>query len=153
MGTQLPLRQRGTAPPPQFSPHICCGQTAGWIIYANWYGGGPRPQQCCVRWGLGCLLPKRGAAPQIFGPRVLWPNGWMDGSSMPLGMEVVLGPGHIVLDGTQLPQKRVIQPLPNFQPMSIMAKRLDGSRCHFVRGRPWPRRCCIRWGPSSPSPK
>jgi len=29
MGTQLPLPQRGTAP--QFSAHICCGQTAGWI--------------------------------------------------------------------------------------------------------------------------
>jgi len=27
----------------------------------------------------------------------LWPNGWMD--KMPLGKEVGLGPGHIVLDG------------------------------------------------------
>jgi len=30
MGTQLPLPQRGTAPP-QFSAHICYGQVAGWI--------------------------------------------------------------------------------------------------------------------------
>jgi len=29
MGIQLPLPQRGTDP--QFSPHICCGQMAGWI--------------------------------------------------------------------------------------------------------------------------
>ena len=28
-GTQLPLPQRGTAP--QFSDHICCYRTAGWI--------------------------------------------------------------------------------------------------------------------------
>jgi len=42
---------------------------------------------------------------------------------MPLGKEVGLGPGHIVLDGdpvaTQLPQ----QPLPTFRRMSIVAKR------------------------------
>ena len=30
-----------------------------------------------------------------------------------------------------------------------MAKRLDGSRCHLVGGRPWPRRQCARCGPSS----
>jgi len=44
-GDAAPLPQKGTAP--QFSAHICCGQTAGWI-------------------------------------------------KMPLGMEVALGPGHIV---------------------------------------------------------
>jgi len=30
MGTQLPLPKKG-AEPPQFSAHVCCGQTAGWI--------------------------------------------------------------------------------------------------------------------------
>ena len=45
---------------------------------------------------------------------------------MPLGMEVDLGPGHIVLDGdpAPLPQKRA--ETPNFRPMSIVVKRLDG---------------------------
>ena len=45
---------------------------------------------------------------------------------MPLGKEVGLGPGHIVLDGDPalLPQKRGT--VPNFSPMSIVAKRLDG---------------------------
>jgi len=37
------------------------------------------------------------AQPPIFGPRLLWPNGWMD--QVPLGTEVGLGPGDIVLDG------------------------------------------------------
>ena len=40
---------------------------------------------------------------------------------MPLGMEVSLGPGHIVLhpkSGTA----------PNFRPTSVVAKRLDGER-------------------------
>ena len=93
---------------------------------------------------------------------------------MPLGAEVDLGPGYIVLDGdpqkgeqhpqfwpmycgqtaawlkmpalgtavglgqatlcymrTQLPLKGA-QQSPNFRPMPVVAKRLDGSRCHLV---------------------
>jgi len=50
---------------------------------------------------------------------------------MPLGTEVGLGPTHIVVDGTQLPLKRDTVPL-TFRPMSIVAKRLDGSRCHLL---------------------
>jgi len=43
---------------------------------------------------------------------------------MPIGKEVGLGPGHIVLDGdpvgTQRPPQ---QPLPTFRPMSVVAKQ------------------------------
>jgi len=39
---------------------------------------------------------------------------------MPLGKEVGLGPGHIVLDGDPAPSQ---QPLATFQPMNIVAKR------------------------------
>ena len=50
---------------------------------------------------------------------------------MKLSMEVGLGLGHIVLDGDPAP------PLskghtPSFRPISVVAKRLDGSRCHLV---------------------
>ena len=65
-----------------------------------------------------------------------------------------LGPGQIVFEWD--PLHKGAQPPPNFRPMSIVAKRLDGSRCHLLqrlRGRPRPRRHCIRWGPSSVSPK
>jgi len=66
---------------------------------------------------------------------------------MPLGMEVGLGPGDIVLDGDPVPPKRGTTP--NFRPMFIVAKGLDGSICHLVRRyRPRPRRHCVRWGPS-----
>jgi len=44
---------------------------------------------------------------------------------MPLGMEVGLGLGVIVIDGEPSPSKKATQP-PNFRPMSIVAKRLDG---------------------------
>jgi len=57
--------------------------------------------------------------------------GWI---KMPLDTEVGLGPGHIVLGGTQLPPKKWAQPAtPSFRPMSVVAKQLDGSRCHLVR--------------------
>jgi len=43
---------------------------------------------------------------------------------MPLGTEVDLGPGHIVLDGDQLPQtKEHSRPPQKIRPMSIVAKR------------------------------
>jgi len=72
--------------------------------------------------------------------------GWI---KMPPGREVGLGPGDIVLDGDPAPppRKGAQQPSPtvtiygcrhcvrpcNLWPMSIVAKRLDGSRCHLVR--------------------
>jgi len=69
---------------------------------------------------------KKGHSPQ-FSARLLWPNG---GIKMPLGMEVGLSPVHIVIDGDQLPPPKGAQ-LPTFRPMSMVAKRLDGSICHF----------------------
>ena len=47
---------------------------------------------------------------------------------MPLGTEVGLGPDDIVLDGNPAPSspKRGHNPFPNFRPMSIVAKLLDG---------------------------
>jgi len=44
-----------------------------------------------------------------------------------LGMEVGLTPGDFVLDGDLHP-KGGGAPLPNFQPMSIVAKRLHASK-------------------------
>jgi len=51
--------------------------------------------------------------------------------------------------GSQLhPQKRGTA-APTFWPMSIMAKRLDRSRCHLCGGRSPPRPHCVRWERSS----
>ena len=77
MGTQLPLGKKGTDAPLQFSAHVYCGQMAGWIkvILGKEVGlssgdfvsdGDPAPS------------PENGAEPPIFGPRLLWQNGWMD---------------------------------------------------------------------------
>jgi len=49
-------------------------------------------------------------------------------------MHVGLEPGHIVLDdySAPLPQRDTA---PNFRPISVLAKWLDGSRCYLVIGR------------------
>ena len=73
--------------------------------------------------------------------------GWI---KMPLGTKIGFGPGHNVLNGDPSPQR---WHSPHFRPMSIVSKRLDGSRCHLVWGRPRPRAHCVRWGPRSTLPK
>jgi len=53
---------------------------------------------------------------------------------MPLGKVVSLGPDDVVFDGDPAPPEKGRSPLPpNFWPMSIVVKPLDGSRCHLVR--------------------
>jgi len=68
--------------------------------------------------------------------------GWI---KLKLGMAVGLSPGHIVLDGDQGYPKGAH---PQFRPMSVVVKRLDGSR---GRARPGPH--CVRWGRSPLLPK
>ena len=50
----------------QFSAHVCCGQTVGWIKMrlARRY---PRPRPHCVKWGPSSF-PKRGTAAPNFRP-------------------------------------------------------------------------------------
>jgi len=50
---------------------------------------------------------------------------------MMLGTEVGLSPGDIMLDGDPAPPP-LKGTAPNFQPMSIVGKRLDGLSCHLV---------------------
>jgi len=66
-----------------------------------WYGGRPWPRAHCARWGPSCPPQKRVQRPPNFGPCLLCPKGRMDQHA--LGMELGLGPGHIVLDGNLLP--------------------------------------------------
>jgi len=54
--------------------------------------------------------------------------GWI---KTKLGMHVGLGPCHTVLDGNPAPLPQGAQ-APNFQPISVVAKWLDGPRCHLV---------------------
>jgi len=77
-------------------------------------------------------LPQRGRATQ-FSVHICCGQmaGWI---KMPLGREVGLSPSDIVLYGNPAPphQKGAEPPSANFWPMSIVAKRLDGSKQHLA---------------------
>ena len=132
-GDLAPLLKRAAEPPPQFSAHFYCGQTAGCIKIPLGMDVGLSPGDC-VRWRPNPPPQKGGGAPQIFGPCVLWPNGWMDqdatwygGRPQPRGLWVKWGPSP--------PHKREAEAggrIRNLWPMAIVAERLDVSRWHLA---------------------
>ena len=127
-----PPALKGHSPPPQiFGPYLlrpngCMDQDL------TWYGARLQPRRLCVRWGPRSPLAKRGGgrAPK-FSAHVYCGQtaGWM---KLVLGTtEVGLSPGDFVLDEDPVPfPKRGRSPLPNFRPISVVAKRLHASKCH-----------------------
>jgi len=80
--------------------------------------------------GTQSSLPKKGAEPPISAHVYCGQTaGWI---KMALGMEVGLGPVHIVLDGDTAPLPKKGAEPPSFRPIFIVAKRLDASRCHLI---------------------
>ena len=131
MGTQLPS-PKGAQPPTNFPPiSVAAKWLHGSRCHFTWYGARPRPRRLCVRCEPCTPSLKGGRAPK-FSAHVYCcqTTGWM---KLVLGMEVGLSPGDFVLNGDPAPSpKRVQCHLPNFWPISIVAKRLDASRCHLV---------------------
>jgi len=119
-----PKRGRGRVRPMStvgpIKAHVYCGQTAGWTKMP-WYGGRPRPRRLCVRWGPSSPR-KKGTVQTQFLAHVYCGQaaGWI---RTPLGTEVNLGPGEVVLYGVAVPPIKRAQP-PVF--CSCMTKRLDG---------------------------
>jgi len=101
----------------------------------------------CVKWG-STQLPLKGHSPQFLAD--VYCSQTAGCNRIPHGTEVRPQPGDIVLDGHPAPPKRGTPA--NFRLISIVAKRLDGSRCHLVR-RYSPRLMphCVRREPSSPA--
>jgi len=106
---------------PQFSSHVHCGQTTGWIKMAIGMEVGLGP---------GRIVIHEDPAPQFLANVYCGRTaGWM---KIPLGTG---GSGDAVLDGDPAPQPHKRGTAPNFWPTSIVAKQLvlDGSRCHLVQ--------------------
>ena len=97
----------------------------------DWHGGRPRPRPHCVTWRPCSPSTKEGGAPQ-FSSHICCGQmaGWI---KMPPGRELGLSPSDIVSDGDPAPLSQKGDEHSNFRPMSIVAKRLDGSKCHLVR--------------------
>jgi len=70
--------QKGAEPPPQFSAHVHCDQTAGRIKMKLGTQIGLGPGHIVLDGNQARPLLQRGRSPPIFGPYLLWSNGWMD---------------------------------------------------------------------------
>ena len=83
-------------PPPRFSAHVGCGQTAAWMKMPLDREVGLGPDDIVLDGDRASPPPKRGHSPQ-FSTHVYCGHtaGWI---KMPLGTKLGLGPGHIVLD-------------------------------------------------------
>jgi len=100
-GDPTPSPEKRHSPHPIFGP--CLLWPNGWMDQdATWYGGKHRPRRRCVRWGRSSLY--RGAGPQFSVRNYCGQTaGWM---KTPIGTEVDLGPGHIVLHGDPAPPRK-----------------------------------------------
>jgi len=76
--------------------------------------------------------PKRGVAPQKKFSAHVYCGHRAGCIKMALGMEVGLSPGDFVLDGDPASPPLKGHSPPNFRPMSVVAKRLDGLRWHLA---------------------
>ena len=72
MGSQLPPPLKGHSP--QFSAHVCCGKTTGWIKMPLGTQVGLGPVHIVLD-GDPAPPSKKGAQPPIFGSCLLWSNG------------------------------------------------------------------------------
>jgi len=95
-----PATPKGTHPP-VFGP--CLWWPNGWMDYdATWHGCRPRPRRHCVKWRPSPPRQKGGTSPIFAHVSCSQTAGWI---KMPLGREIGLGPGHIVLDADPAPQR------------------------------------------------
>ena len=148
MGTQPPSQTKGAEPPPQFSTHFYCGQTAGCIkmplgmevglITGNFvFDEDPAPS------------PKVGAERPIFGPCLLRPNGCMDQDATWYGGRA-RPTRHCVQRVLGYPQKnRAHPPHLIFGPCLLWPNGWMDEDAAGYGIRPRPRPQCTRWGPSS----
>jgi len=117
----------------------------GWMDQdGTWHADRPQPRRLCVRWGPS-PLPKNGEIPQ-FSAHV-YCDQMAPWTKMPFGTEVGLGPGEIVLDGDPARPSQI------FRPFLLWPNGWMHQNATWYRGWPRPKRHCVRWGPSSPSPK
>ena len=121
--------------------------------HVTWYKARPRPRRLCVRWSPRTPLPKRGRSPQIFGPCLLRPNGWMDeagtwhgGRLQPSRLCVRWGP-------STPPQKGAEPPSPIFGTFLLWPNGWMHQDATWYGATFRPRRLGVRWGPWSPSQK
>jgi len=141
MGSQLLSSERDS---PHFSADLYCGQTAGWIKMLLGMEVGLGPGDTVLD---GDPAPPKRAHPPILGSCLLWPNSWMGQDANWYEDR----PRPIVLDGYPALLKRAKPPI--FGPSLLWSNGCLYQDTTWYGGRPQPRRHCVGWGPSSPTPQ
>jgi len=105
--TQFPLKKGHTTLTPVFGPSVVAkrldGSRCHFIVDVG-------PGDIVLH---GDPAPPKGAQPPIFGPCLLWPNGWMDEDTIWYGGRPRPW-RHVVLNGDSAPLERGTAPLPHF---------------------------------------
>jgi len=99
---------------------VYCSQTVGWIKMKLGMEVSLGPGHSVLN-GDPALPSLKGHSPPIFGPCLLWPNGWMDQDATWNGGKPRHRP-HCFRWGPSFPKKGA-QP-PSFRPISVVAKRM-----------------------------
>jgi len=121
MGTQLPQKGHSS---PHFSAHVCCGQTAGWIKMPLGTEVGLSPGNIVLDENPAPPTQKGHSGPtSLCRPHLLWPNGWMDQDDTWYGRRPRPRRHCVRWGPSSPPQKGDTTALPNFRPISIVAKR------------------------------
>ena len=127
-GDPVLFPERGRSPPPPFSTHFYCGQTAACIKIPLGMELGLGPGDFVLD-GDPAPLPKRGAEPPNFRPTFIAAKRLDEAGTWHKGRPQS---SNFVLDGDPVPfRQKGAEPLPNFQPISIVAKRLHASKYHL----------------------
>ena len=158
--TQAIVLDRDRAPPPQkggrapqFSAHVYCGQTAGWINMPLGMELGLDPGHTVVDGDpVPPKLQKGEHSPSIFDPCLLWPNVWIKNQDA-IWWEVGLGPGHTVLDGDPAaPSPTKGHSLPTFRPCLMWPNGWMDQDANWYEGRPQPGNIALDADPAPPPP-
>ena len=148
MGTQHPLPKK-EAEPPQFSAHVYCGQTAGWIKMALGMEVGLGPVHIVLD-GDTAPLPSPQFSAHLYCGRTA---GCIKCIKMPLGMDIGLSSGDFVLGGDPAPTPKGTEPDPIFGPRLLWPNGCMDQDTTWYGGRPRPTRHCVRCGCSYPKKK
>ena len=137
-----PPPKKGAKPPTNFRPvSIVAKRLDGSRWHSAWRRASVQATLCYM--GTHLPFPQKGQCPQFSASFYCAQTAGC--INMPLDMEVGLGPGHIVLDGDQAPQKRG-HVAPIFGPCLLWPNVRMDQDAIWYRGMPQPRRHCIRWG-------
>ena len=113
---------------PQFSAHICCGQMAGRIKMPLGREVSLGPSDIVLD-GYPAPSPQKGDRTPSFGPFLLWPNCCMHQDATWYGRRPRPRPHCARWEPSSPSPKGTTS---NFRPISVVAKWLDGPRCHLV---------------------